>query len=340
MGASESAGSRSSQGATQHTTGRRPGRPPAGPRLVEAGGYDVVHFPTQVGESTELPSIYQPWDLQHLHFPQYFSADLLAFRDAVWRTCAERATYVLVVSQFVRDDVVNAFAIDPSRVAVVSPGAPTSLRDTDVGARVPGVEEPFALYPAQAWEHKNHVRLLEAVALLEQRGLSVPLVCPGQPNERLRAVRRRAAELGVESLVRFPGYVTDGQLATLYRTARCLVFPSLFEGFGLPVLEAFVAGLPVACSSTSAVGELAGGAAATFDPTDVEAIAEALSGVWSDDTTRAALVEAGHARAEGYSWDRLARGCRRAYRAAVGETVTAADAALLAAAGVGVGSGD
>ena len=222
------------------------------------------------------------------------------------------ATYVLVASQFVRDDVVNAFAIDPSRVAVVSPGAPTSLRDTEVVARVPGVEEPFALYPAQAWEHENHFRLLEAVALLEQRGLSVRLVCPGQPNERLRAVRRRAAELGVESLVRFPGYVTDGQLATLYRTARCLVFPSLFEGFGLPVLEAFVAGLPVACSSTSAVGELAGGAAATFDPTDVEAIAEALSRVWSDDATRAALVEAGHARAEGYSWDRLARGSSRA----------------------------
>ncbi len=202
-----------------------------------------MHYPTQVGERTALPSIYQPWDLQHIHFPQYFSSDLLAFRDLVWRTCAEQATYVLVASQFVREDVVNAFGIDPSRVAVVPPGAPTALRESDFVARVPGVERPFALYPAQAWEHKNHVRLLESVALLDQRGLSVPLVCPGQPNDRLRAVRRRAAELGVESLVRFPGYVTDSELATLYRTARCLVFPSLFEGFGFPVLEAFVAGL-------------------------------------------------------------------------------------------------
>ncbi|HTN78472.1 MAG TPA: glycosyltransferase family 1 protein, partial [Acidimicrobiales bacterium] len=250
-----------------------------------------------------------------------------------YQPCCERARFVLVASQFVRDDVVNAFRIDPNRVAVVPPGAPTALRTVSAAydAVPPG---PFALYPAQAWAHKNHVRLLDAVALLRDRGITVPVVCPGQPNLRLREVRRHAANVGVDHLVTFPGYVPDAQLAGLYERARCLVFPSLFEGFGFPVLEAFVAGLPVACASATSLPELAGPAAVQFDATDVESIASAVREVWEDDRRRSELAALGRDRAAHYSWDHLALSCRALYRAAGDLPLGVQDRSLLAEAGV------
>ncbi len=313
---------------------RRPGEPdgptiPVSPQKVEGGGYDVVHFAAQAGERTALPNLYQPWDLQHLHFPEYFSAADLRWREQIWGPCCKQATFVLVASRFVRDDVVNAYGIDPSRVAVVAPGAPLLV--------VPAtqvVDVPYALYPAQQWAHKNHVRLIDAVASLQARGTQVRVVCTGQPNARDRTVRDHARARGVEHLIEFRGYVTEDELARLYAGARCLVFPSLFEGFGFPVLEAFNAGVPVACSDTTSLPELVGDAAVLFDPKEVDSIAGGLEKVWLDEELRAALVKRGYERAAAYSWDRLAHSCRALYRAAGGQDLDATDAALLTAAGV------
>ena len=315
----------------QKARARSSATPAPSPEVVEQDTYSVVHYPAPSGELTSHPSIYQPWDLQHLHFPEFFRPEQLRGRE-VWRICSERATYVLVASTFVRDDVIAAYDVEPDRVAVVPPGVPSALHATPPNAGLGDV--PFALYPAQSWKHKNHVRMLEATALLKARGTEVPVVCPGPPNPHQREVERRAHDLGLDSVVRFPGYVTDRELAALYQQARCLVFPSLFEGFGFPVLEAFAAGLPVTCSSTTSLPELAGDAAVLFDPTDVEAMAAAIERIWTDDALRADLVVRGHQRAATYTWDHLARSCRALYRAAARQSVDATDAMLLAAAGV------
>jgi glycosyltransferase involved in cell wall biosynthesis len=302
---------------------------PESPSMIEDGGYDVVHFAAQSGERTRLANLYQPWDLQHLHYPEYFSPRDLERREATWGPCCKQATFVLVASHFVRDDVVEAYGIDPSRVAVVPPGAPLLVVPvpTHVG-------EPYALYPAQQWGHKNHVRLIDAIASLRARGTEVKVVCTGQPNARDRTVRDHARARGVEHLIEFRGYVSEDQLACLYEGARCLVFPSLFEGFGFPVLEAFAAGVPVACAEATSLPELAGDAAVFFDPTEVDAIAGGLERVWVDEPLRQVLVERGRVRAQGYSWDGLARSCRALYRAAAGHELGDDDAALLSAAGI------
>jgi glycosyltransferase involved in cell wall biosynthesis len=305
--------------------------PASSPDVVEQDTYSVVHYPAPSGELTSHPNIYQPWDLQHLHFPEFFSPEQLRGRE-VWRICSERATYVLVASRFVRDDVIAAYDVEPERVAVVPPGVPTALHAAPPTTGPADV--PFALYPAQSWKHKNHLRMLEAIAVLKGRGTEVTVVCPGPRNPHEQEVRRRTHDLGLDSLVRFPGYLTDGELAKLYQQARLLLFPSLFEGFGFPVLEAFTAGLPVTCSSTTSLPELAADAALLFDPTDVEAMAEAIERVWTDDGLRAQLVERGHTRAASHSWDHLARSCRALYRAAARQTLNATDVTLLAAAGV------
>jgi glycosyltransferase involved in cell wall biosynthesis len=301
------------------------------PDAIEGGAYSVVHYAAPAGELTRHPNIYQPWDLQHIHFPEFFSREHLLGRER-WRVCSERATYVLVASKFVRDDVITAYDVDPGRVAVVAPGVPTALHSAPPH---PGPSDiPFALYPAQPWKHKNHLRLVDAIALLRDRGVDVRLVCPGPANPNQGEVRRRVAELGLGSSVQFPGFVSDTQLANLFQQARCLAFPSLFEGFGFPVLEAFSAGLPVTCSSTTSLPELAADAAVLFDPTDVEAMADAIERVWTDDGLRAQLIARGHERARSYSWDHLARSCRALYRAAAGESLGPGDDDLLKAAGV------
>ena len=143
-------------------------------------------------------------------------------------------------------------------------------------------------------------------------------MCRGQPNPCDGSVRRDARVRRVDDPVRFPGHVSTSRLGSLYATARCLVFPSLFEGFGFPVLEAFRAGVP-ACSNTKSLREIAGGAAVLFDPTDVEAIAEGIERVWCDDDLRGTVARA-----------RVAA----LYRSAAEVDLQPEDTALLRAAGV------
>jgi alpha-1,3-rhamnosyl/mannosyltransferase len=183
--------------------------------------------------------------------------------------------------------------------------------------RTRAIPPRFALYPAYGWPHKNHVRLIEALSILKGRGVTVPLVCSGHTTEHTDAALARARELGVRDVL-FLDRVSGPELLCLYDRADCLVFPSLFEGFGLPVLEGFAAGLPVACSNTTSLPELAGDAAVQFDPLDPAAIADAIERVWLDDALRAALIDRGRVRASRYTWDRVAAETVDVYRAASG----------------------
>jgi len=159
-------------------------------------------------------------------------------------------------------------------------------------------------------------------------------VCTGQPNDRDGRTRKHAQERGVADLVDLRGYVDAPALARLYASARCVVFPSEFEGFGFPVLEAFIAGAPVTCSNTTSLPDLTGDAALLFDPTDVDAIAGAVGRLWDDASLRDDLAARGAARALDYTWDHLARSCRALYRAAATVDLDPGDRALLDAAGV------
>jgi glycosyltransferase involved in cell wall biosynthesis len=165
--------------------------------------------------------------------------------------------------------------------------------------------EPIILYPARPWPHKNHTRLFEAFESLRETRPQLRLVLTGGGLDRLEPLPE-----GVESL----GSVPAEQLASLYRRAACLVYPSLYEGFGLPVLEAMACGCPVAASNAGAIPEIAGDAAVLFDPTDVEAMAAAML---EADSRREELRERGLARATGYTWDESARRHDDVYRAAL-----------------------
>jgi glycosyltransferase involved in cell wall biosynthesis len=301
---------------------------------AERAGAEVVHFTMQEAFLTEVPSIYQPHDLQHMHLPQMFPAAERERRERVYRAFCEQAELVAVMTEWGKRDLIAQYGLAPSKVAVVPWGSVLADRpppSADEQARTRerlGLPERFIFFPAQTWPHKNHIALLEAVAILRAEGTEVPLVCPGTKNSFYAEIERRASELELSDLVHFPGFVGSVELLALYALATALVFPSRFEGWGLPVTEAFSAGLPVACSAIPVLEEVAGDAALTFDPESPEQIADCVRRLWADEGLRQDLVGRGKARAEGFSLDHTARLFRAHYRRIAGRQLSDEDRIL------------
>jgi glycosyltransferase involved in cell wall biosynthesis len=305
---------------------------------IEAAGADVVHFPFQDAFTTDVPSIYQPHDLQHLHLPELFSPWIGRRREVIYRTHCERAGAVVAMTSWGRRDLIESYGLTEEKVRVV-PGAsvlpeypaPSSTDLEEIRARL-SLPDFFLLYPAQPWPHKNHALLLEALAVVRERtGTAIPLVCTGAPVGQFHQVRDRAVELGFEHTITFPGFVSPQELRGLYELATALVFPSRFEGWGLPVCEAFSAGLPVASSSATGLPALIGDAGLIFDSESTEGIADAVQRIWTDEGLRRTLAERGRERDELFSWDRTARLFRAHYRRIGGQGLAEEDRILLAA---------
>ena len=261
---------------------------------------DVALFPTQVAELTSVPFVYQPWDLQHRHLPALFRPAERHRRDVEYQAYCDAAAVVVVATEWVARDLAATFRLDPDKIVVIAPWAPSAVRPA--AAHAVDARRPYALYPAQAWPHKNHDTLFEAIAQLRAEGLAVSLRCPGATGDRVDVLRRTARSLGIDDLIQFPGYVDDDTMAALWGGARCLVFPSRFEGWGYPVLEAMDAGVPVACANGHYLDAAAGNAALRFDAGDAASIASALRILWTDEVARARSVALGRARVAACSW--------------------------------------
>lgn len=305
---------------------------------IESSGVDLIHFPIQTGFLTALPTIYHPHDLQHLHFPEYFSPRERLAREVLLNTLCSDASLVAVASSWVKRDVVEHLGIESEKVEVV-PLAPVlgvyPEATPDALNRVRGehqLPEAFILYPAQTWAHKNHIALLEALALLrDEQGVRVPLVCTGRLTDFFATIEQRMRELRLEDQVRFLGFVSPLDLQCLYRLTRATVIPTKFEAASNPLWEAFTAGSPAACSTVTSLPEQAGDAALLFDAGSPRAIADAVRQLWMDAELRRELVRRGRASVGRFSWERTARLFRAHYRRIAGNTLSSEDRELLAA---------
>ncbi|MCA1635102.1 MAG: glycosyltransferase family 4 protein [Acidobacteria bacterium] len=314
---------------------------PSAPHTVnffERLGCDVVHFPFQHYEPCGVPSVFNPHDLQHLHHPSFFDAAEIERRESLYPAACRDAHTVIVASDFVRRDVMSRYGIETDKVQVIPwapPPAPATQADGDIVARTVRekyfpADEPSALYPAMTWEHKNHIRLLEAMALLRDRdGLRVRLVCTGHRTDFFPRIERRLGELRLRDQVSFTGMLSYEELCAVYRAAEFIVIPTLFEAASAPLFEAWQHGAPVACASVTALPEQAGGAALMFDPTSVEAIADAVGRMWADAELREDLRRRGARRVKDFSPERTAKAYRAVYRRAAGLTLGEEDRWLL-----------
>ena len=305
--------------------------------FYESLGCDVIHFPTQGFILCALPTIYNPHDLQLLHFPQFFSPQDIAARETVYSAGCHYARTVVVGSQWAREDVANHYGLRPEKIQVIAEGAPTQLYiepSSDVLARVKSqyhLNKPFALYPAVTWPHKNHLRLLEAFAYLRDvRGLDLQLVCPGSRYEGFwPRIEKQIDDLNLSSQVSFVGFVPEEDLQALYKLSQFLVEPSLFEASSLPIFEAWSEGTPVACSDRTALPEQVLDAALLFEPGSVESVATAMEKLATDSGLRQKLRESGFRRLKDFDWTRTARAYRAVYRRAADCPLTEEDHWLL-----------
>ncbi len=259
-------------------------------------------------------------DLNYLRVPDaHFGVRGLGMRVLV-PLAARRSHRLIADSQSTRDDLVTLLGVAAERIDVVHLGVRAPAPEAD---RLPAAvaRERFGLAartvilsPSAKRPHKNLERLLEAVALLPAP--RPVLVIPGYPTPHEQQLRQRAMSLGVADDVRFPGWIGGAELEGLHAAAAGVVFPSLYEGFGLPVLEAMARGVPVACSSTSSLGEIAGDAAITFDPLDVAGIAAAIGRLAAGGAGMERLRAAGRARAARFTWEAAAARTLESYRRA------------------------
>jgi glycosyltransferase involved in cell wall biosynthesis len=286
----------------------------------ESLGVEVLHFPYQFYVRSKVATIFNPHDLQHRHL-QLLDPDESAQRDALYAEACREARVVVADSKWGRDDIAREYGVAPEKLYAIPMSAPTELyapmTDTFLSTVKSRYRLPseFAFYPAQTWAHKNHLRLLEAIAQLRDReGLMISLVCTGVRNEFWRTIQRRVRELRLENQVWFLGFVGSNELRAIYRLAQFVVYPSLFEGGGLPILEAFQEGVPVVCSDVTSLPEYAGDAVLFFDPASVESIAGALRRMNADAALRKELRRRGAERARLFSWDRTAKAYRALYR--------------------------
>lgn len=263
----------------------------------------VVHYPFAV--PVPRPSRQQAFvqtllDVQHLELPRLFSRAELLYRQYFYDAAAKKADTVITISEFAKHRMVELLGLSEERVKVAHLGVDAAKFSPNVGTR-----QNFVLYPARGWAHKNHARLLEAVRILRKQIPDIRLVLTGGDLDSLGALPEWVDRRGLVSV---------DELHSLYRSAACLVFPSLYEGFGLPPLEAMASGCPVAASNAGSLPEVCGEAAVYFDPLDVDSIAEGMS---------AAIVKgpelsvAGVAHASKFTWEKCRDVHLAAYRLAV-----------------------
>ena len=303
--------------------------------LIERG-VQLVHFPYQRYFPTSLPTIFEPWDLQHRHYPEFFTSEDIALRDEHYQQACEEATLVVTASEWTKRDLIQQFGVEPKKIAVIRRGPSVdekrSMTEQEITYHIQSMKLPkrFILYPAKTWPHKNHIRLFRALAELRDRyGLLVPLVCTGKPIEDYwPSIMRSLEELSLEKAVHFTGYLSGEQMTALFKSADFLVFPTLFEGFGIPLLEAMQFGLPIVASKVTCLPEVAEDAALYFDPLSVDSIAEAILKAWQNPELRDEYKAKGRVQIKKFKWDNAGRKFLLCYRHSIGCKLTSEESEI------------
>lgn len=237
---------------------------------------------------------------------------------------AQRADHIITVSEFSKKQIVEILGIPEDKITVTYNAVRQrghQAQPFEIVSAQYGLHRPYILALSSFSPHKNMAALIKAFAILRQRGFrDLQLVVAGHPPKDNRSLKMLLEDYySLIDAVVFMGYVRDDVLPTLYAHAEAFVFPSLYEGFGIPVLEAFLYGAPVACSNAAALPEIAGDAACYFDPTNVEDMADVISRLLDNEALRKLLVKRGKERVTHFTWEETARKTLEVYKQVVGK---------------------
>jgi len=297
-------------------------------RLIRADRPDLVHVQYTAPLQTDVPTVVTVHDVSFLEYPEYFT---VARRSQLWltvRRTVKLAARILTVSEFSRDAILRAYDVPPDKVRVIPNAANPEFRvvgreraHKHVQAKL-RFEAPFVLSVGDLQPRKNQIGLIEGFSklLTDYPHLRHHLVLTGKETWFTPKVIEAARSCGFASRIHFTGFVSDAELLELYNACDCFVFPSFYEGFGLPILEAMACGRAVACSNTSSMPEVADGAGLLFDPRQTGEITRAMKDILLDSELRARMERLGLQRAAGFSWKQSARATLDVYREVVEET--------------------
>lgn len=261
----------------------------------------------------DIPSVVTIPDIQQEYYPQYFSPEELRHRELTMKPSCHLATAVIAVSDHGRNSLVDRYQLDGGKVHRIYEAASPAFTPVAAEAAWLRVAEScnlkrgYLFYPANTWPHKNHELLLMALHLLKKRGMSPKLVLTGAHIASFDALENLSRQFGLQDNVRHLGYVDQDLFPGLYHGAACLVFPSLYEGFGIPLVEAMASGCAVACSDVCSIPEVVGEAALLFDPRKPDSMADALEQMLRDSGLRRQLAEKGLKQAARFNWATAAK---------------------------------
>jgi glycosyltransferase involved in cell wall biosynthesis len=294
-------------------------------RLIRADAPDLIHVQYTAPLLTKIPIVVTVHDVSFLEHPEYFTAARRSqLRLTVGHT-VKSAARILTVSEFSRDAILRAYDVPPEKVRAIPNAASPEFRIIGRERAQRAIrnllrfEAPFILSVGDLQPRKNQIGLIEAFSklLTECPQLTHHLVLTGKSTWFTPKVIEAARSCGFASRIHFTGFVSDEDLLELYNACDCFVFPSFYEGFGLPILEAMACGRAVACSNTSSMPEVADGAGLLFDPHRTGEITRALKDILIDSELRGRMERLGIQRAASFSWKKSARATLDVYKEVV-----------------------
>lgn len=286
--------------------------------ILKRNGVSVLFCPMTAPTYHEdgVPTVSTVYDLQHLYYPSFFSDQELMSRMAFYEQLKEKVDYVTCISSFTRNSVIEKLNIPAertftvpicihSRLAIPSDDLTESvLRRFDLSKRT------YCFYPANLWPHKNHEILLVAFNMFTRRHpeYNLHLVLTGEKISGSEIIEDEIRQMGLEKAVHFLGYLSEDELSAIWNGSYFLIFPSLFEGFGIPLVEAMMYGKPILASSVTSIPEVAGDAAIYFDPMKPEEIVNAMRRIMEDKRLYRNLVAEGHKRLNYFDYNKMIDG--------------------------------
>lgn len=288
---------------------------------------DVIHFPFSTIDPSffniSVPIVLTIPDIQHEYYPDFFDRETLAWRKQFYEASAKRADVIITISEASKNSITRKFGISAEKIMVTHLSCSDSfgkIHDANVLASVKkkySLPDEFLFYPAGTWPHKNHKKLIEALSILRDKyGFEKKLVMTGIPQNNHDKVLEAIGKLNLTDKTIFLNFIPSEDLPAIYNLARMLVFPSLFEGFGIPLVEAMQVGLPIACSDRTSVPEVVGNAGLYFDPENPHEMAKQIHRLWQDDELRQDLITKGFERRKLFSEEQMTKKTIEAYELA------------------------
>lgn len=253
------------------------------------------------------PSVVTLVDIQEKFFPQFFTKEDHWNREYHFKPSTKAADHVITISNFSKSSIMRFHGISGKKVHVSYLSADEIFYTADEGCKLAlSLPDRYIFYPANRWLHKNHDNLLRAMAILKRKGMAVDCVFTGFDVPNGYPLQAKIEDYGLKDHVWVLKYVSNEELGQIYKKAAMLCFPSLFEGFGMPLVEAMASGCPVACSNTTSLPEVVGDAALLFDPKDPDQIADCIFSILTDETVSGRLRAKGHRQAKLFSAEKTA----------------------------------